>query len=172
LAISKLLVWHHDNKSTDGLVRHVVDSKTWMHIDNNWPDFATDMRNIIFGLVIDGFNPFSDKTCIWSTWPMLLLMYNLPPLMATKWFFMFLALLILGKEQVKSENIDVYLQPLIDEFQELWQPSVLTWDLSKQPNDQLFNPRAWSYRPFMIIQDMACSRGVHNKDIGLAHCVG
>jgi hypothetical protein len=113
-----------------------------MHIDNKWPDFATNLRNIRFGLATNGFNPFSDKTCIWSTWLIMLLVYNLPPWMATKWFFMFLALLILGKEQVKSENIDVYLQPLIDELQELWQLGVPTWDLSKQPNDQFFNLRA------------------------------
>jgi hypothetical protein len=41
-------------------------------------------------------------------------MYNLPTWMATKWFFMPLTLLIPGKQQVKSENIDVYLQPLIE----------------------------------------------------------
>jgi hypothetical protein len=64
LAISKLSVWHHGNKSTDGLVRHVADSKAWMHIDNNWPDFAIDPKNIIFRLVSDGFNPFLNKTCI------------------------------------------------------------------------------------------------------------
>jgi hypothetical protein len=51
----------------------------------------------------------------------MLLVYNLPLWMATKRFFMLLALLIPGKEQVKLENIDVYLQPLIDELQELWQ---------------------------------------------------
>jgi hypothetical protein len=39
--------------------------------------------------------------------------------MATKWFFMLFALLFPSKKQVKSENIDVYLQPLIDELQEL-----------------------------------------------------
>ncbi len=50
-----------------------------------------------------------------------------------------LALLIPGKEQVKLENIDVYLQPLLDELQELWQLGVPAWDLSKHPNDQLFN---------------------------------
>jgi hypothetical protein len=110
-----------------------------MHIDNKWFDFATDPRNIRFGLAIDEFNPFSDKTCIWSTWPLMLLVYNLPLWMATKLFFMLFALLIPGKEQVKSENIDVYLQPFIDELQELWQPGVPAWDLSKQPNDQLFN---------------------------------
>ncbi len=72
----------------------------------------------------------------------MLLVYNLPPWIATKRFFMLLTLLILGKEQVKSENIDVYLQPFIDELQESWQPDVPAWDLSKQPNDQLFNLRA------------------------------
>ncbi len=55
---------------------------------------------------------------------------------------MFLPLLILGKKQVKLENINVYLQPLINELQELWQPGVPAWDLLKQPNDQLFNLRA------------------------------
>jgi len=62
--------------------------------------------------------------------------------MATKQFFMLLALLIFGKEQVKSKNIDVYLQPFIVELHELWQHGVPTWDLSKQLNDQLFNLRA------------------------------
>ncbi len=97
LAISKLLVWHHENKNANGLVRHVADSKAWMHINNNWPDFVADPRNIIFGLATNGFNPFSKKTCIWSTWPVMLLVYNLPPWMATKRFFMLLALLIPGK---------------------------------------------------------------------------
>jgi len=87
-----------------------------MHIDNKWPDFAIDLRNIRFGLSINGFNPFLDKMCIWSTWPAMLLVYNLPSWMATKQFFMLFALLIPGKEQVKLENIDVYLQPLIDEL--------------------------------------------------------
>jgi hypothetical protein len=120
----------------------VADSKAWMHIDNKWLDFAADPKNIKFGLAIDGFNPFSNKTCIWSTWPIMLLVYNLPLWMATKRFFMLLKLLIPSKDQVKSENIDVYLQPFIDELQELWQLGVPTWDLSKQPNDQLFNLRA------------------------------
>jgi hypothetical protein len=58
--ISKLLICHHKNKSTSGLVQHVVDSKAWMHV-NKWPDFVVDPRNIRFGLSIHGFNPFSKK---------------------------------------------------------------------------------------------------------------
>jgi hypothetical protein len=58
--------------------------------------------------------------------------------MATKWFFMPLTLLILGKQQVKCKNIDVYLQPFIEELQELWEPSVITYEFSKPPNDMMF----------------------------------
>jgi hypothetical protein len=28
-----------------------------------------------------------------------------------------------------GQNIDVYLQPFIDELQELWQTGILAWDL-------------------------------------------
>ncbi len=79
----------------------MVDSKAWMHIDDKWLDFVADLINIRFGLASNGFNPFSHKICIWSTWPVMLLVYNLPLWMATKWFFTLLALLIPGKEQVK-----------------------------------------------------------------------
>jgi hypothetical protein len=72
----------------NGLVQHVANFKAWMHIDNKWPNFAINSRNIRFGLSIDGFNPFSNKTCIWSTWPIMLLMYSLPLWMAIKRFFM------------------------------------------------------------------------------------
>jgi len=41
-----------------------------------------------------------------------------------------LTLLILGKESVKSENIDVYLQPLVEKLLELWK-SVRTLDVTK-----------------------------------------
>jgi hypothetical protein len=49
-------------------------------------------------------------------------------------------------------NIDDYLQPLIDELQELWQLDVPTWDLSKRPNDQLFNLRTtiiWTIHDYL-----------------------
>ncbi len=49
--LSTLMWWHHDNKSTNGLVCHVIDLKTWAHIDSSWPNFITEPRNVMFGLV-------------------------------------------------------------------------------------------------------------------------
>jgi len=98
----------------------VANSKIWKEFDNKSPDFAQDPRNIRLGLALDGVNPFSDQSTKWSTWPVFLINYNLPPWLATKPFFLMLLLIIPGKKSVTSDTIDVYLEPLFDELVELW----------------------------------------------------
>ena len=92
----------------------------WMEFDNKWSDFSQYPRNIRLGLALDGVNPFSDKGTKWSTWPVFLINYNLPPWLATKPFFLMLSLIIPGKKSVTSDTIDTYLEPLYDELMELW----------------------------------------------------
>ncbi len=55
----------------------------------------------------------------------------------TKKLFVVLTLLILGKEFVKMHNFDVYMQPLIDELQELWK-GVVTYDVLKVEGQRNF----------------------------------
>jgi hypothetical protein len=98
-AISQLLLWHSENMSDgeggDNMVRHPCDSKAWRHFhDNVDPTFRNDARNIHFALAVDGVNPFKQTRSTWSTWPVTLLNYNLPPWLCTKKFFVMLALLI------------------------------------------------------------------------------
>ncbi len=120
-----LMVWQNVNKSNDGLICSVCDSKVWKHIDTNWPDFC--QRSSV---ALDEVNPHVDLSTNHFTWPILLPNYNLPPWLTTKCFFVMLTLLILGKKYVKNENIDVYLQPLVEELQELWK-WVRTLDATK-----------------------------------------
>jgi hypothetical protein len=61
------MVWHNGNKSTDGLVQNVADSKTWAHIDVKWPKFVVKFHNVRLGLAMDGVNPFNEKSSSWST---------------------------------------------------------------------------------------------------------
>lgn len=82
--ILKLMQWHQANISQDGFVFHVVDSKTWTHIDSSWPNFASDPCNVKLGLALDGVNPFENQFTTWSTWPFILLNYNLPPWLTIK----------------------------------------------------------------------------------------
>jgi hypothetical protein len=71
------------------------------------------------GLSLDGVNPFSMQRSTHSTWPVMVLVYNLPPWLVTKKFFVSLYILISGKESPTSDNIDVYLSPLVEELLEL-----------------------------------------------------
>ncbi|XP_074361820.1 uncharacterized protein LOC141702002 [Apium graveolens] len=54
-----------------------------------------------------------------STWPVLLSIYNLPPWLCMKRKYIMLILLISRPNQ-PGNDIDVYLQPLIEDLQKLW----------------------------------------------------
>ncbi len=55
------MTWHSRNRSMNGKVRHVVDSKAWQHIDNTWLEFVVETINVRLWLAIDGVNPFWEK---------------------------------------------------------------------------------------------------------------
>jgi hypothetical protein len=40
--MSQLIQWHVENKSTYGMVCHVVDGKAWAHINEAWLDFGNE----------------------------------------------------------------------------------------------------------------------------------
>ena len=150
-AISELMLWHAKNKGTNGLVRHPCDSKAWRHVhevvDSN---FGNDDRNIHLGLAADGVNPFKLQHCSWSTWPVMLLNYNIPPWLSTNFFFIMLVLLIPGKQYVTSEFFDVYLEPLVEELVQLWK-GVAAYDVLKDHSFRAFKLRAvllWTIHDF------------------------
>jgi len=109
----ELLIWHKSGTNVNGLVQSVLDSISWKHIIEKWPEFYVDVRNIILRLVLDGVNPFGDLSSCHSTWP---LNYNLPPWFITKHYFLMLGLIILGKESMTFAIVDMYLKPFIEEL--------------------------------------------------------
>lgn len=119
--VAKLLKWHADNRSVDGKMRSVCDSRQWAAVDGIDPTFKEKDTNLYMGLVTDGINPFGNQSSKHSMWPVLLLMYNLPPWLVSKKFFISLTLLIPGAKAPTSDNIDVYLGPLIKDLQKLWE---------------------------------------------------
>ncbi|CAN6581586.1 unnamed protein product [Malus baccata var. baccata] len=103
------------------------DSPAWKHLDNIYPDFASEIRNVRLGLASDGFNPFGKMRNDHSTWPVVLSVYNLPPWMCMKQPNLLLSLLIPGPRS-PGKDIDVYMRPLIDELNELWEVGTPTYD--------------------------------------------
>jgi hypothetical protein len=79
---------------------------------------------------------------------MILLNYNLPPWLVTKRYFLMLALIIFGNKSVKAENVDVYMQLLIEELQVLW-TSVQTFDVFSKETFMLQAMCIWSVHDFL-----------------------
>ncbi|XP_019197160.1 PREDICTED: uncharacterized protein LOC109191027 [Ipomoea nil] len=121
----------HANSVEDGIMRHPSDSLAWKHFNDTYPDFASEIRNVRLGLCTDGFQPFGQSRQQYSSWPVILTTYNLPPWMCMKEEYMFLTVLVPGPKNPK-EKIDVFLQPLVMELNQLWEVGVQTYDISKK----------------------------------------
>lgn len=117
--IAKDMTWHDSERQKDGKIRHPADAKTWKDVDQRWPEFASETRNLRLALSSDGFNPFRGPGTDYSCWPVLLSIYNLPPWLCMKRKYIMLSLLISGPNQ-PGNDIDVFLQPLIEDLQKLW----------------------------------------------------
>ncbi|XP_026452259.1 uncharacterized protein LOC113352677 [Papaver somniferum] len=145
--LSQKLMWHATNKSKDGKMRHPTDSLAWKHIDTKFPEFASEPRNLRLGLAADGFNPFGDVSASHGCWPVLLVLYNLPPQLCMQGHNIILSLLIPGKKQ-PGRDIDIYLQPLINDLINLWNDGVEFYDSYSKT---MFNLKAllmWTINDF------------------------
>ena len=120
---------YHKYRTVDeGVLSHPADGEEWKEFDKTYPDFAADFRNVRLGLATDGFPQYSNATStIYSVWPVVLLVYNLPHTMCMKDPYIFMTLLVPGPND-PGKNLNVYLRPLIDELINLWQVSVHTFD--------------------------------------------
>ena len=83
--LATMLTGYTKHVSDDGIMRLVVDSHAWKHIntDITFDNFGTESKNMRLALVLDGVNPFKLSNTNWSTWPVLILIYNLEPWFVT-----------------------------------------------------------------------------------------
>ncbi|XP_066161406.1 uncharacterized protein [Oryza sativa Japonica Group] len=128
---AKLVRWHAEERKVDTMLRHPADSVQWRTIDRIYQEFSNDPRNMRFAMCTDGINPFGDLSSRHSTWPVLLVNYNLPPWLCFKRKYIMLAMLIQGPRQ-PGNDIDVFLEPIIDDFERLWNEGTRTWDAYAQ----------------------------------------
>ena len=91
--VAKLLLWHADREEKkreddandpeinkkDKMLSHPKDGSQWQALNFEHPEFGKDPRNIVLGASTDGVNPFGSQRSTYSTWPVFVWMYNLPP---------------------------------------------------------------------------------------------
>ncbi|XP_016559092.2 uncharacterized protein LOC107858817 [Capsicum annuum] len=145
--IASDMAWHHDQRVKDGVLRHPVDSEAWKYFDRSNSGFARDPCNVRLGLAADGINPFGNLSVSHSTWPVVTTVYNLPPWMCMKEPYCFLSLLIPGPK-APGNDIDVYLEALINELRELWYCGVNTFDASRKENFYMRAALLWTIIDF------------------------
>ncbi|XP_058195233.1 uncharacterized protein LOC131311699 [Rhododendron vialii] len=137
------LTWHAHQRESNGQLHHPADSPQWKLVDHLWPDFASEPRNLRLALSADGINPHRSLSSRYSCWPIILVTYNLPPGLCMKKKFMMLSLLISGPHQ-PGNDIDVFLEPLIDDLKSLWKEGVEAYDAYKQQHFRLRAVLLWT----------------------------
>ncbi|XP_028802762.1 uncharacterized protein LOC114757826 [Neltuma alba] len=134
---AKKMTWHVDEKISDGkYLRHLADSPQWKKINEMYPEFGSEPRNLRLGLCMDGINPYGTLNNTHSAWLVLLVIYNLPPWLSMRCKYMMLSMMISGPKQ-PGINIDVYLAPLIKDLKKLWEEGVDVFDAHKQESFKL-----------------------------------
>jgi hypothetical protein len=73
-----------------------ADGSLYKNIEERWPIFKEEPRNVRISLAADGVNPFGELRSIYSVWPVFVINNNLPPWMSTKREHTKLAMIVPG----------------------------------------------------------------------------
>ncbi|KAK9078024.1 hypothetical protein SSX86_002081 [Deinandra increscens subsp. villosa] len=98
------LRWHAESRIKDDVLRHPADSTAWTTIDDRYLKIANDPRSLRLGISADGVD-VNRGNQNHSVWPILSVIYNLPPWLCMKRKFIMLALLI---SRTLGNDIDVF----------------------------------------------------------------
>jgi hypothetical protein len=124
----ELVRWHSEkHRKNDEEIRYHADGTQWKIFDLRYKAFGSESRNIRFALSTDGMNPFGENRTVHNTWPVILVMYNLSTWLCHKSKYLMLSILIQGPKQA-GIDIDVFLEPLVEDMVKLWNEGVRMWD--------------------------------------------
>ncbi|XP_042460322.1 uncharacterized protein LOC122043812 [Zingiber officinale] len=177
--------WHDAERlKDDGVLRHPADGSAWKMFDEKFPTFAIDPRNVRLGLATDGFNPFGSMSMTYSMWPVMVVPYNMSPWKCMKSENIMLSLLIPGPTSPRKD-MDVFLQPLIEELKKLWEGvntrdavtndnflmrAAVLWTINDYPAYALMS--GWStkgYKACPTCNEDTPSKGIRSKIAYIGH---
>ena len=116
-------------------------------------EFSSEPRNLILAISVYGINPHNSLSRKHSCWPILMIIYNLPPWLCMKRTFMMLSLLILGPRK-PGNDIDIYLAPLMENLKTLWEVGVQAYDVHQQEFFTLRVVLLWTISDFPVYENL------------------
>ncbi|XP_015959106.1 uncharacterized protein LOC107483023 [Arachis duranensis] len=141
------MLCHKEAANNDGYLRHPRDAEAWKDFDAKYLFFSNDARSVRLALASDGFNPFRNTSTSYSIWPVILIPYNLPPWLCMKQAYFILSMII-PDPKMPGNDIDVYLEPLVDELKQLWD-GVETYDANKGTTFKMRAMLMWTISDFL-----------------------
>lgn len=75
------MIWHHDNRSHDDVMRIPADTPAWKAMEEKYEKMK-DARSVMLQVSTDGINPAGVNSASHSLWPITLTILNLNPQLA------------------------------------------------------------------------------------------
>ena len=88
--------FHAKNIIQDDVLRMHADGSAFRYIEDKWPIFKEEPRNVKISLAADGVNPFGELCSTYSVWLVFVINNNLPPWMSVKRENTMLAMIVPG----------------------------------------------------------------------------
>nr|GEU29984.1 hypothetical protein [Tanacetum cinerariifolium] len=129
---------------------NLKDSQAWRTINEKFPEIAKDLRNLRLGISADRVD-VNSGTRHHSVWPVLSVIYNLPLWLCMKRKFIMLSVLI---SVYPGNDIDVFLEPLVDDLHTLFETGVDTYDTSTKEKFNLRAVMLWMINDYPALDDI------------------
>ncbi len=108
----------HDMRPTvdNALLQDIIGSPAWREAYSPRGYFNAEKRGISCQLSTDGVNPFSSNKVVYSMWPIMLTVLNLPKSIRNLFSNMLLVGIIPGNGNHEAKHVDPYLEVVVDEL--------------------------------------------------------
>ena len=87
--------YHARNRSQDDVIRMPTDGTDFRDIEEKWPHFKEEPRNLRIYLAAEGVDPFAQMKSIYMVWPIFVINNNIPPWLSIKRENIMLSMIIL-----------------------------------------------------------------------------
>ena len=88
--------YHSRNRSQDDVIRIPADCSAFRDMEEKWPHFKEEPRNLRISLEADGVNPFADMRSIYLAWHIFVININIAPWLPIKREHIMLSMIIPG----------------------------------------------------------------------------
>ena len=88
--------YHARNRSQDDVSQIPAYGTIFRDIEEKWPHFKEEPRNLRISLAANGVNPFAQMKSIYTVWHIFVINNNIPPWLSIKREHIMLLMIILG----------------------------------------------------------------------------